>query len=357
MPGAQKVQGFPDQPLIWRESSLASELPAVWDRLAGENIFLHRTFLSHLERTNPCGQRYRLLQCGDQGLAAYVIYRLPLDIFTYSALRLKLPVRIIGIPCSLSQPGYAASLAGVSLLRDDILAQKGAKLVLNGRDPLPLRAGQTLPSCLLPLEWTDFSAYLDSLRSHYRYRCRQARERWRQVQVDILPPEQFDAQMYRLYEEVWGRSRFQLEKLSPDFFREFPLPAHLLRARLGRQVVGFALLVPNGSELIFLFTGFDRRCNRELDLYLNLLLEIIRFGLEQGFTRIDFGQTTEAVKMKLGCRLSPRRLYLAHSNPILHHLANRFLPLLEYRFPQEKYQVFRQQISEGTAEPHPGRQR
>lgn len=357
MPGAQKIQGFSDQPLIWREYFRASELPAVWDCLAGANIFLGRPFLSHLEKTNPCGQKYRLLQHGNQGLAAYVIYRLPLDIFTYSSLRLKLPVWIIGIPCSLSQPGYAATAEGLSLLRDDILSQKGAKLVLNGRDPLPLRTGQTLPSCHLPLEWDGFTAYLDSLRSHYRYRCRQARQRWREVQVDILNPAQFDSAMYRLYEEVWGRSRFQLEKLLPDFFRSFPLPARLLRARQGEQLLGFAFLVDNGDELVFLFTGFDQRRNRELDLYLNLLLETIRFALERGYRSIDFGQTTEAVKMKLGCRLSPRLMYLAHGNPLLNSLANWALPHLEYRLPQERYQVFRQQAPKRSTEHNIGRPR
>lgn len=327
--------------MTWQEYAHAADLPPVWDALAAGNIFLQRLFLSHLEKTNPCRQRYRLLLAGDVPLASYVVYQLKLDIFTFSSFRLKIPVSIIGIPCSLSQQGFAVQADAAALLCADIKEQPGAKLILNCQSALPMPSGQTLPNCRLDLSWADFAAYQDSLRSHYRYLLRKIRQAWQDVQVAYLPPERFDDRMYRLYEEVWANSDFQLEKLSRDFFRQLPLAGTMITASFKKQVVGFALLVDNGDELIFLFTGFDHRKNRALAIYINLLLEIIRYGLERGYKTIDFGQTTEEIKMKLGCRLEEKEMHLAHANPLLDRLANRAIGLLEYHPPQKTYQVFK----------------
>jgi hypothetical protein len=324
----------------WTEYRQAKEIPPAWDSLAG-SCFLKREFLDHLERTNPCRQHYRMLFHDGTPLAIYVFYRLKLDIFTYSTFRLKIPVWIIGIPCSIGKQGFAVREGMEEILTADIRSIKGAKLILNADTVLPGKMGDTLPSAELTLKWRDFDHYLSSMRSHYRYRWRKALAKWKDVKIDLVPAGEFDPVMYQQYETVYERSRYKLEKLKLDFFRHLPESAKIMKGSINDQLLGYAVIMENQDELVFLFTGFDYRLNHKYDTYLNLLLEIASYGLKNNFRVIDFGQTTEGTKQKLGCILKKKKMYLYHSNPVIDTLANMFISVLEYQPPQDRFTVFK----------------
>jgi len=325
----------------WRIINSAQELPGQWDGLAGDNIFLKRCFLKHLETVNPCQQTYNLLAESGRLKAVYIDYRLKLDIFTYSFLRLKIPVTIMGIPCSVSKQGFSVEPGFERQLWEHFRAKKGAKLILNTGQDLPAKRGITLPACKMEIRWSNFSQYLESLRSPYRYRIKKAQEKWQDVTVDFLEPALFDAELYRLYEGVFNNSRVKLEKLKLGFFQQMPLPSVLIKASFQGQKLGFVQLVENGRELIFLFIGLNYELNRTFDIYLNLLLEIIRFAIDNGFKIIDLGQTAEETKLKLGSKLIKKGMYISHSNPLLDKLANQNINLFSYKMPSFNFHVFK----------------
>lgn len=329
----------------WLTLHGAEQIPAAWDDLASHNIFLKKVFLEHLEQTNPCQQSYNMLW--DKGIlkAIYVDYRLPLDLFTYRSICFKVPVRIMGIPCSVSKQGFAVQEAAKILLLRHFQNKKGVGLILNCQTGLPAKLGETLPTCRLKIKWQDFHHYLQSQRSHYRYRLQKALSKWAGVAVEYLPPETFTPEMYTHYEKVYDRSKAKLEKLQFDFFQRMPLPARIIKASHRGKLLGFAMVVENGEELIFLFTGFDHQLNVRFDTYLNLLLEILRFGIANGVNVIDFGQTAEETKMRLGCQLERRRMVVHHSNPLLNALAGSAINLLSYCLPSHEFHVFKQESS------------
>ncbi len=325
----------------WVTLSSSEDLPEAWDGMAGDNIFLRRSFLSHLDRVNPCLQRYSYLLEGSSIKVICVHYSLKLDIFTYSFLSLKLPVRIMGIPCSVSKPGFAVLPGFEASLVEHFQALKGAKLILNSDIRLPGAQGVTLPTCKLPLSWGSLEDFLGSMRSPYRYRLKKALKKWAGVEAAHLAPAEFTHDLYQMYEQVYEKSEAKLEKLTPDFFAELPLPAKLIRASAQGRALGFAAVVENGAELIFLFTGFDYSLQARYDTYLNLLLEIVKYGLERGFSRIELGQTAEETKLKLGAALHPKSMYLYHSNPLINKLAGRLAGLLSYKPPSFDFHVFK----------------
>lgn len=329
----------------WLTLDSSGQIPEEWDVLAGNNIFLKRLFLNHLEKVNPCGQSYNLLFDSGRLQAIYVDYRLMLDIFTYRKMRMKIPVRVMGIPCSVSKQGFVVYEQYKAPLMKHFQCKKGTQLILNCATGLPANPGETLPTCTLDIKWHDFGHYLESLRSHYRYRLIKARDKLTSVKIELLPAEQFDPEMYRQYEHVYSRSRAKLEKQQFDFFRLMPLPARIIKASHRGRLTGFVLVVENGEELIFLFTGFDYQLNSRFDTYLNLLLEILSYGVANGFKAIEFGQTAEETKMKLGCELSRRMMYVHHSNPVLNALANKSINLFSYRLPHYHFNVFKQEWS------------
>lgn len=62
---------------------------------------------------------------------------------------------------------------------------------------------------------------------------------------------------------------------------------------------------------------------------------------ELEYDRIDFGQTAEIAKTRLGGTLSERRMFLYHKNPMILGLLKLFGNLITYSKTNEKCQVFK----------------
>ena len=126
-----------------------------------------------------------------------------------------------------------------------------------------------------------------------------------------------------------------------EFFQQQPLPSIIIIATHKEQKLGFAQVVDNGRELIFLFIGFSHKLNSTFDIYLNLLLEIIDFAIDNRFKTIDLGQTAEETKLKLGSELFTKGMYISHSNFLLDKLANQYINLFSYQIPIYDFRVFK----------------
>ena len=296
-----------------------------------------KTELSYLERLNPCRQTYFMNQ------SAFVIqYHQTVDIFNFiPKLTLRLPIKIIGKPYSISEKGYLGDNDAVSAL---IKTTKGLNLVLNGEHGLDLPYAYTLSSHVFHNRFTSFEHYLESLRSHYRYRVKKALMKSSELMVHKIEQKDFDASHHKLYLEVYQNSKDKLECLSLEFFREFPSEIFEFKRRDSGELVGFVQLVHDSSKLTFLFGGFKHDCVKTYDLYMAMLLEIIRIGIERGVSIIEFGQTAEETKLKLGCVPVEKVLYVHHSNKVLHFLIARLLPLLTYKPHGIAYNVFKETL-------------
>lgn len=290
----------------------AEELPLAWDQIA-DHPFQKRSFLSFLEKVNPCDQRYHL---NESAGILLVTYRLWLDVFTFTkAFCVKMPITIAGIPLSIACPGYCSSKEGVGEL-SRYLKKFGGILVLNSDGELDLPKGRTLPSFELVVESLD--KHILQMRSHYRYRINKAIQKGKTLSFEKIDPSCFDEELYRLYEEVHERSEGKLEKLNIDFFRKCDADLYRVRTK-GGKVLAFFQTKEIEEELIFLFCGFDHTQNKFYDLYINILLKILSLG--QGKKKILLGQTTEYSKCRVGA--NPKDLYL--------HIGSRYIPDLLLR--------------------------
>lgn len=312
----------------------ASKLPNSWDGIAKDNIFMSKSRLMKLEKSNPCDQLYHLDQ---NKKIALISYKLKIDLFTFaSEISLKVPVNIIGIPMSVSKCGYALdSEGGLETLNKYIKNLKGFYVVLNSNENFKIPKGNTLPTYRMEIRWNTLEDYIISMRSHYRYRLKKAMKRFKNVKVEELSNNSlFNEEMYQLYCNVYKNSNEKLEKLSIDFFRSYP--ARILRFSINKEIIAFVQLVENNEELIFLFGGFKYEINKKYDLYINILLEIIKYGIDKGFKYIDFGQTAGETKSKLGAIQHLKYMYVHHSNPIINALLNKLVGEFSYK----KYPIF-----------------
>lgn len=219
-------------------------------------------------------------------------------------------------------------------------SQTGIWIILNAVDDFTLPGGDTLPSCHLPVTWKTFDQYLAALRSPYRRWISKGMEKGSRLKVRPLAPEAFSVAHYQLYEDVHARSPYKLEKLGPSFFQQFP--ARLYEFCLDEKPVGFIQLSINQSVLTFLFCGFDGKLAASHHLYLNMLLWMVQLAIEKNCSLIDFGQTTEETKTKLGATIQPKKMYLSHKNPVIYSLMHPLARWLSYPGYPVNHHVFKE---------------
>lgn len=324
----------------------AEELPAEWDEAAGSNSSLRKDFLALLERVNPCRLEYAVFRFKNKKIQAILVkYVLKIDIFCYSRFHFYLPITIIGIPCSVSESGYSFSAdvseEGRAALKEYLTDLKGAKLILNAAedwDFLSFTKGFTLPSCIMDVPWRTFEEYLHSLRSHYRYRYKKAIERGLALSIGILQ-EGFAEKHYRLYEQVYNKSLYKLEKLSIGFFRE--AEAIITEFKKGNEPVAFVQYRIENKRMTFLFGGLDYSLNAQYALYQNMLLYLIRVAIENNCVSLNLGQTAEEVKCKLGAMQEKKYLYIHHHHKGINWIIKKFHHFFSYQVPEFNLRVFK----------------
>ena len=328
---------------MYIEYQSADNLPAEWDLCVNSSPHLLRANLTVLERTNPCSQRYVAFfdQAGSID-SAMVLYKLKLNLLTYSSLSLPVEVTIVGIPCSVAAPGYMVGEQTRAQLESYVSAIKGLVVILNSVGDLTLSAwsqGVTLPSCQLRLFHSSFAEYLGSMRSHYRYRYRTALKKGLPLQAERLEDNGcFGDDLYALYEQVYEKSGFKLEKLPISFFQQADADIYVFNA-FGVPV-GFVQLKQHAEEMQFLFGGIDYSQSSKYDTYVNMMLFIVQESIARKCKLIDFGQTAEDAKAKLGCKLHGKFMYVRHSNALLNFGIRQLIRFFDYKAPSCDFKVF-----------------
>ena len=328
---------------MYIETNSADNLPAEWDLCVQSSQHLSRVSLGVLERTNPCSQRYvAFLDQAGAIDSAMVLYKLKLNLLTYSSLSLPVEVTMIGIPYSVAAPGYIIGEQTRAQFENYVSAINGLGVILNSDGDLSLPAwsqGVTLPSCRLRLSHSSFAEYLGSMRSHYRYRYRTALKKGHTLQVERLEDNGcFGDDLYSLYEQVYEKSGFKLERLPISFFQQADADLYVMSA--AGAPVGFVQLKQHAEEMQFLFGGIDYSQSSKYDTYVNMLLFIVQESMARKCKLIDFGQTAEDAKAKLGCKLHGKFMYVHHSNALLNFGIRQLIRFFDYKAPSCDFKVF-----------------
>ena len=313
--------------------SSAAGIPDDWDRIAG-SCFQRREFLRHCEIYNPCRQRYYTLS-GEGGLkAGACVYSLRLDLLTFLGIVSPVTVQVVGVPCSVSASGIVGGpVPPPGFLESLFRAERGLTVVLNV-DGVPDRrgvaVGRTFPDVVLANRFRGWDDYLSSLRSAYRRRLREIEVDSLRYDITTAPCSGFTDDEHRLYLNVLERSACRLERLSADFFRSLPGAFRLTRFTRDGALCGWVITVLDGGRYCF-FLGGQGDSPRSESLYHVKLATILKQGIGLGAREIDFGQTAETPKMRLGGLPREKIMLGRHSNPLFHALLRASIGFLSYR--------------------------
>lgn len=214
---------------------------------------------------------------------------------------------------------------------------QGARLVERGFIEFDIQ-----PNMVLDLPFASFEAYLGAMSTKYRTRAKRALKKLDGVErreLSLVEIQRELPRIYQLYCEVAKNAGFNMVDLNqyylPALKRDLGEHFRLFAYYQGDQLLAFYTTIQNGTELEAHFLGYDKARNHELQLYLNVLYDIVRIGLAGGCTTIVFARTALEIKSSIGAVAHDLWCYVRHQNGLVNNFTST---ILDYLKPVETWQ-------------------
>lgn len=191
------------------------------------------------------------------------------------------------------------------------------------------------PNMMLKLKdsWETFEDYLNDFSTKYRSRANTARKKAKEIEKKELNLDEIKKWSERinfLYQNVADNAPFntfflpenhfyRLKESLKDNFRIFGYFLH-------DEMIGFYTLILNNSDVDTYFLGYDKDLQKEKQIYLNMLLDMVKFGIDEKFSRIIFGRTALEIKSTIGAE--PLEIFglIKHNNFMINPFMERIFP-------------------------------
>jgi len=144
--------------------------------------------------------------------------------------------------------------------------------------------------------------------------------------------------MHRQYRNIAENAGFNLFILDRDYFYQLKVKMKegiLIKGYFNQEgrLVGFSTVLKNYDHLDAHFLGYELDVNKEKQLYLNMLFDMIEEGIKQKVKKIFMSRTAVEIKSSVGAKAVDVYCYLFHRKSIY----NRLVPELVKRLykPEE----------------------
>ena len=180
------------------------------------------------------------------------------------------------------------------------------------------------------------------LNKKYKTRYKRAKKKLSEIvlkemtQDDVLENSE---QLYRLYQNVCIKASFNTFILPEHHFYNFKLQLQekfrVFGYYLKGELIGFYTLILNGDTLETYFLGYDKVHQYNNQLYLNMLYEMIAFGIANNFKSIVYARTAMEIKSSVGAKPKPMSMFIKHTNPFINGLLKQIFKLMD---PEQKWE-------------------
>ena len=199
----------------------------------------------------------------------------------------------------------------------------------------------SLPMNTFESSHSDFDEFCGEMRSHYRYKIKKSKKKFDKAGLrveHITDPERIEQlytpEVHELYLAVLDHAEHRLETLPREFFlnllQEMPKEISFTAVFHEDRVVAFAWGLHTGEHYRDIFVGFDYDLNHRTDLYFNLMMRDMDYGIRTGSTHVFMGQSSDDFKSRLGCVQQPLSIYVKLRNKTfnwcMHKLASVVFP-------------------------------
>ena len=196
----------------------------------------------------------------------------------------------------------------------------------------------TQPNMVLELQnhWKKNEDYVLSLSKKYRDQYKRAHKKIEGIESRELSLEEIisnEERIYELYHHVAKNAPFNTFFLNKYHFSTFKKQCGKRFVLYGyffnEKLVGFHTLLLNGSVLETYFLGYDEHVQKEKMLYLNMLYNMTKFGIENQFKKIIFGRTALEIKSSIGAEPIVMSGFIYHTNKYVNKVMAKIFPKLE----------------------------
>jgi NADH:ubiquinone oxidoreductase subunit K len=193
------------------------------------------------------------------------------------------------------------------------------------------------PNMILSIkpEWLKFDNYISSLNKKYRDRYKRARKKLNSIkssELSLIDIKNHTPELHQLYMNVSNNAKFNTFLLPENHFYSLKLQLQenfkVYGYYLKDTLVGFYTLILNNNDLETYFLGYDETHQYPNQLYLNMLYDMVKFGIENKFSSVVYARTAMEIKSSIGAEAKPMLVYLKHTNPLLNAILKQIFKLM-----------------------------
>ena len=193
------------------------------------------------------------------------------------------------------------------------------------------------PNMILSLnsDWSTIEDYTASLNKKYRDRYKRARKKLnsiKSVELSLEAIKKHTSELHKLYMNVSNNAKFNTFLLPENHFyslklqlkQDFKVYGYYLKDEL----FGFYTLIQNNAVLETYFLGYDSEHQYPNQLYLNMLYDMLKFGVENEFKSVIYARTAMEIKSSVGAKAKPMVVYLKHTNGFMNAILKQIFKLM-----------------------------
>ncbi|MDB5444418.1 MAG: hypothetical protein JWP73_2794 [Phenylobacterium sp.] len=227
----------------------------------------------------------------------------------------------------------AAAQAGVWLLAIKDAPERDREVWSQATRTIGYRATPGMPSAELAIDFPDLDGYFATLSHATRKDMRRKLKALDELRIEVVQDlTGLEPRILELYRQTRERSDLQFEDLTAAYFTGV---LARLRGRAicvvywaGDELIGFNLLLQDGTTLLDKFFCMESARGPALNLYFVSWFTNVRLCLERGLKRYQSGQAAYENKLRLGSRLIGADMYFRHRRPLVNRALQWAAPLL-----------------------------
>jgi predicted N-acyltransferase len=181
--------------------------------------------------------------------------------------------------------------------------------------------------------WNSFDDYMSALSSKYRVRTKKVLTTSvaiTQKEFSLHDIQQQKESLAKLYNNVVNHVAFNMANLNIDFFEQMKIlygeRCTILGYYLQEELVSFACLFTVDAAILHVhYIGLNYDINKTYKLYNRMLLDFVKFAIEQKKQHIHFGRTATEIKTTIGAVPTPLQAYLKMNNSVVNLALPYFL--------------------------------
>lgn len=342
----------------------SSEIPSNWNAVIGQhNIMLSKEYFEILETSSP--ENMNCFYVGffeaDELIGGALFQYLNFiehktfqkdevfcDVKNFVAKKFSKNVMILGNNMLTGQNGFYFDASKITIgqvipLLDeavqDMQRQEGKTSLIiykdyqasfvkyfQGKDHQSFYRFSVQPNMMLRLKenWLTFEDYLNAFSTKYRTRAKSAKKKIvgiEKSEMNLDKIKNHQKEMNLLYQNVAENAPFNTFFLTENHFESMKESLKenfkVFGYYLNEKLIGFYTLILNGKDIDTYFLGYDKGLQKEKQIYLNMLLDMVEFGIDKKFNRIIFGRTALEIKSTIGAQ--PVEIFglIKHNNSLI----------------------------------------